>query len=79
MDEATQFEVHLFAADSAEAGEASLDLAVFFSDVEVAKVEFSSTDETTLSVLIKAPDSGDTIASVSASSSASAGESLSAR
>jgi len=82
MDEATQFEVHLSAADSAEAGEASLDLAVVISDVEVAKVEFSSTDstdETTFSVLIKAPDSGDTIASVSATSSASAGESLSAR
>ncbi|CAK0903721.1 unnamed protein product [Prorocentrum cordatum] len=82
MDEATQFEVHLSAADSAEAGGASLDLAVGISDVEVSKVECSltdSTDETTISVLIKAPDSGDTIASVSASSSASAGESLSAR
>ena len=74
-------QVLLTAVDSAQAGEISLDAKATFDGVEVANIQCDSseaTDETSLSVLVKDPESGNDVASVTASSSASTGNSFSA-
>ena len=80
-NDVTRMHVQLAAVDSAQAGEVTLDAISTSDGVEVTNIQRDSseaTDETSLSVLVKDPESGNDVASVTASSSASTGNSFSA-